>query len=85
MFKRHEVDRRYLALARGRVEHDRFAVEAALERSGPRVRVTAEGGREAETRFEVRERLGRSTLLEASEGEARKLVSGIADARKRIE
>jgi 23S rRNA pseudouridine1911/1915/1917 synthase len=66
MFRAHDVDRRYLALVRGRVPNDRFAVEAALERSGPRVRVTAEGGREAETRFEVRERLPRSTLLEAA-------------------
>src|SRR5205814_10344488 len=66
MFREHTVDRRYLALARGRVEHDRFAVEAALERSGARVRVPAEGGREAETWFEVRERLPRSTLVEAA-------------------
>ncbi|HEX9375953.1 MAG TPA: RluA family pseudouridine synthase [Actinomycetota bacterium] len=66
MFKEHTVDRRYMALVRGRVEHDRFAVDAALERQGARVRVTAEGGREAETRFEVRERLPRTTLLEAA-------------------
>jgi 23S rRNA pseudouridine1911/1915/1917 synthase len=66
MFRRHEVDRRYLALARGSVEHDRFAVEAPLVRHRAAIRVRAEGGREAETRFEVRERLPRSTLLEAA-------------------
>ena len=50
MFRRHEVDRRYLALVRRRAS----------------IRVRAEGGREAETRFDVRERLPRSTLLEAA-------------------
>jgi 23S rRNA pseudouridine1911/1915/1917 synthase len=65
MFRAHTVDRRYLALARGSVEHDRFAVEAPLARRGASIRVRAEGGREAETRFEALERLPRSTLLEA--------------------
>ncbi len=66
MFRRHLVDRRYLALVRGRVEHDRFAVEAPLVRAGPRIRVRAGAGRHAETRFEVLERLDRATLLEAA-------------------
>jgi 23S rRNA pseudouridine1911/1915/1917 synthase len=66
MFRRHKVDRRYLALVRGSVEHDRFAVEAPLARRRAAIRVRAEGGREAETRFEVRERLPRSTLVEAA-------------------
>jgi 23S rRNA pseudouridine1911/1915/1917 synthase len=66
MFRAHTVDRRYLALARGSVEHDRFAVEAPLARRGASIRVRAEGGREAETRFEALERLPRSTLLEAA-------------------
>ena len=66
MFRRHEVDRRYLALVRGLVEHDRFAVDAPLVRRRASIRVRAEGGREAETRFDVRERLPRSTLLEAA-------------------
>ena len=66
MFRRHAVDRRYLALARGAVEHERFAVDAPLVRRGAAIRVTAEGGRESETRFEVLERLPRSTLLEAA-------------------
>jgi 23S rRNA-/tRNA-specific pseudouridylate synthase len=55
-----------VGLVRGAVEHDRFAVEAPLGRSGPRVRVDVTGGRPADTTFEVRERLARATLLEAA-------------------
>jgi 23S rRNA pseudouridine1911/1915/1917 synthase len=66
MFRRHDVDRRYLALVRGVVEHDRFEVDAPLGRSGARIRVDATGGRRAATSFEVRERLERATLLEAA-------------------
>jgi 23S rRNA pseudouridine1911/1915/1917 synthase len=65
MFRRHAVERRYLALVRGRVEHDTFAVDAALGRHAARVVLDATGGRPAETRFEVRERPGSATLLEA--------------------
>jgi 23S rRNA pseudouridine1911/1915/1917 synthase len=66
MMKRHEVERRYLALARGRMEHDAFAVDAPLGRRGARISVHASEGRSAETAFEVRERFARSTLLEAA-------------------
>lgn len=66
MFRRHAVDRRYLALVRGRVEHDTFAVDAALGRHAARVVLDPTGGRPAETRFEVRERPGSMTLLEAT-------------------
>ncbi len=66
MLRRHEVDRRYLALVRGSTEHDSFTVDAPLDRRGPRVVVHTETGRAAETAFEVRERLGRATLLEAA-------------------
>ncbi len=66
MFRRHEVERRYLALVRGRVEHESFAVDAALGRHAARVVLDATGGRPAETRFEVRERPGSVTLLEAA-------------------
>jgi 23S rRNA pseudouridine1911/1915/1917 synthase len=66
MFRRHDVDRRYLALARGAVEHERFAVDAPLARRGARIVVRLERGREAETRLEVRERLPGATLLEAA-------------------
>lgn len=65
MLKRHDVDRRYLALVRGVVEHDRFEVDAPLGRIGARVRVDVAGGRRAETALEVRERLDAATLLEA--------------------
>jgi 23S rRNA pseudouridine1911/1915/1917 synthase len=65
MFRRHAVERRYLALVRGRVGHDTFAVDAALGRHAARIVLDATGGRPAETRFEVRERPGAFTLLEA--------------------
>ena len=66
MFRRHDADRRYLALVRGVVEHDRFEVDAPLGRSGARIRLDATGGRRAATSFEVRERFERATLLEAA-------------------
>jgi len=65
-FARHDVDRRYLAMVRGRTEHDRFAVEAALARRGARMVVRPGQGRAAETEFAVLERFGRSTLVEAT-------------------
>lgn len=65
-FRRHAADRRYLALVRGRVEHERFEVDAPLGRAGARIRVDATGGRRAETSFEVRERMERASLLEAA-------------------
>jgi len=65
MFKAHEAERRYLALVRGSVTHDRFEVDAPLGRAGGRIRVDATGGRQASTVFEVRERFDRATLLEA--------------------
>jgi 23S rRNA pseudouridine1911/1915/1917 synthase len=66
MFERHDADRRYLALVRGAVAHDRFEVDAPLARTGARIRVNATGGREAATGFEVRDRFERATLLEAA-------------------
>lgn len=66
MFRLHQLDRRYLALVRGVVEHDGFAVDAPLGRAGARIRVHRATGRAAETRFEVLERFARSTLLEAA-------------------
>jgi 23S rRNA pseudouridine1911/1915/1917 synthase len=65
-FRRHDVERRYLALVRGAVEHRDFTVDAPLGRHGARVSVRAQTGRAAITVFEVRERPGRSTLLEAA-------------------
>jgi 23S rRNA pseudouridine1911/1915/1917 synthase len=66
LFRAHGADRRYVALVRGAVAHDRFEVEAPLGRRGARIRVDALGGRPAATVFEVRERVGRATLLEAA-------------------
>jgi 23S rRNA pseudouridine1911/1915/1917 synthase len=64
-FRRHEVERRYLALVRGAIATDTFAVEAPLGRRAARIVVDATEGRHAETRFEVRQRFPRATLLEA--------------------
>lgn len=66
LLRRHEVERRYLALVRGRVEHDRFVVEAPLGRRGARIVVHTGSGRAAETAFEVRARFDRATFLEAA-------------------
>lgn len=65
MFRRHQVERTYLALVRGHVAHDRFLVEAPLARERARIRVRAATGKEAATEIEVHERLTRSTLVEA--------------------
>jgi 23S rRNA pseudouridine1911/1915/1917 synthase len=65
MFEAHAADRWYLALVRGSVANERFEVDAPLGRRGARIRVDATGGRAASTAFEVRERFGRATLLEA--------------------
>jgi 23S rRNA pseudouridine1911/1915/1917 synthase len=66
LLKRHEVERRYLALVRGVPREDAFAIEAALGRRGARVRVDVTGGRPAQTRIEVRERFASASLLEAA-------------------
>jgi 23S rRNA pseudouridine1911/1915/1917 synthase len=65
MFRKHEVERRYLALVRGRVEHDRFLIDAPLERRRTRIRVGSGGGKEASTEIGVLERLSDATLVEA--------------------
>jgi 23S rRNA pseudouridine1911/1915/1917 synthase len=66
LFRSHDVDRRYLALVRGAVDHDVFSVDAPLGRRAARIVVDANEGRRAETRFDVRERLPAATLLEAA-------------------
>jgi 23S rRNA pseudouridine1911/1915/1917 synthase len=65
MFRHHEVDRRYLALVRGRPEHDEFLIEAPLERRRARIRVGSASGKEAATEVAVLERFGRASLVEA--------------------
>jgi 23S rRNA pseudouridine1911/1915/1917 synthase len=64
-FHDHLVDRAYLALVRGRVANDTFAVDAPLGRRASRIVIDATEGRRAETGFDVRERLPGATLLEA--------------------
>jgi 23S rRNA pseudouridine1911/1915/1917 synthase len=66
MLSRHEIERRYLALVRGRVEHERFSVEAPLGRHRARIVVRHGSGVDAETAFEIRERYDGSTFLEAT-------------------
>jgi 23S rRNA pseudouridine1911/1915/1917 synthase len=65
MFRRHAVDRRYLALVRGTVEPDHFLIEAPLGRRAARILVRAVTGKHAATEIEVRERFAASTLVEA--------------------
>jgi len=65
MFRRHAVDRRYLALVRGSPEYDRFRIEAPLARDRHRVRVRTATGRCSATEVEVRDRLPSATLVEA--------------------
>ena len=64
--KLHTIDRRYLALVRGAPDNDRFSVEAPLGRRAARIIVDHVEGRPAATAFEVRERLARTALLEAT-------------------
>jgi 23S rRNA pseudouridine1911/1915/1917 synthase len=66
MLRVHAIERRYLALVRGDPANDAFAVDAPLGRRLDKVIVDHTDGREAETAFEVRERFGASTLLEAA-------------------
>jgi 23S rRNA pseudouridine1911/1915/1917 synthase len=65
MFRAHDVQRAYLALVRGAVANDAFAVDAPLGRRAAKIVVDATEGRRAETGFEVRERVDGATLLEA--------------------
>jgi 23S rRNA pseudouridine1911/1915/1917 synthase len=66
MMRDHSVERRYLALVRGEVEHDVFTVDAPLGRRAARIIVDRIGGKVSETTFRIVERLPRTTLLEAS-------------------
>jgi 23S rRNA pseudouridine1911/1915/1917 synthase len=66
MLRRHEIDRRYLALVRGAPANDDFSVVAPLGRRAARIVIDHAGGRASSTAFVVRERLRRVTLLEAA-------------------
>ena len=65
MFRRHEVERRYLALVRGAPAHDTFEVDAPLGRRAARSVVDRVAGKTSATRFEVRDRSEVASLLEA--------------------
>ena len=65
MFRAHAVQRGYLALVRGAVANDAFAVDAPLGRRAAKIVVDVTEGRRAKTGFEVRERLPGATLVEA--------------------
>ena len=65
LFRRHAVDRAYLALVRGRVGPEASLVDAPLERRHARIGVATATGKEASTELLVRERLRRATLMEA--------------------
>jgi 23S rRNA pseudouridine1911/1915/1917 synthase len=66
MFRRHTADRRYLALVRGSPGHERFLIDAPLQRQRARIRVRAAGGKEATTEVVVAERMKGASLVEAS-------------------
>ena len=65
MFRRHGVDRRYLALVRGAVDHEELTIDAPLGRDRARVRVRPGSGKDASTEIRVRERLRGATFVEA--------------------
>jgi 23S rRNA pseudouridine1911/1915/1917 synthase len=65
VFRRHAAERRYVALVRGHLEHERFVVEAPLGRRAARIVIDRSEGRAASTSFDTRERLPRTSLLDA--------------------
>jgi 23S rRNA pseudouridine1911/1915/1917 synthase len=66
MFRRHLVERRYLALVTGDPSHETFTVDAPLGRRADRVVVDRSEGRRASTSFEVAERFDGASLVAAT-------------------
>lgn len=70
VFRRHEVEKRYLTLVRGRWKGGARTVRASLTRarlqSGERMVQADEEGRDAETRFALVRRLPGASLVEAT-------------------
>ncbi len=66
LFRRHDIDRQYLAVVEGAVEDDEGRIDAPLEKGnfggGRKVRAS-KGGREAVTEYRVKERYGKAALL----------------------
>ncbi len=63
-FRRHAVERRYLALVRGTPLHREFLIDARLERRGARIVVRSASGKEASTLVKILDRFEGSTLVE---------------------
>jgi 23S rRNA pseudouridine1911/1915/1917 synthase len=64
--KRHEVEKRYLALVEGIVALDKGSIDAPIGRDNrhrQQMTITALEGREARTHFRVQQRFARHTLL----------------------
>jgi 23S rRNA pseudouridine1911/1915/1917 synthase len=64
LFRRHAVDRRYLALVRGTPAHSEFLIDARLERRGARIVVRSASGKEASTLVKTLDQFEGSTLVE---------------------
>jgi 23S rRNA pseudouridine1911/1915/1917 synthase len=64
MFRRHAVDRRYLALVRGAPPHAEFLIDARLERRGARIVVRSTSGKEASSLVKIVDQLNGCTLVE---------------------
>jgi 23S rRNA pseudouridine1911/1915/1917 synthase len=64
LFRRHAVDRRYLALVRGTPAHAEFLIDARLERRGARIVVRSASGKKASTLVKVLDRFEGSTLVD---------------------
>lgn len=69
LMRSNRIDKRYIALVRGRWRRDRVEVDAPLLKNtlqgGERVVVVDPRGKESVTRFSVRERMGDFMLIEA--------------------
>jgi 23S rRNA pseudouridine1911/1915/1917 synthase len=64
--RRHEAERRYLALVRGSMDADAFTIDAPLGRRAARIVVDRVEGRPASTAIMVQDRFVRSALVEAA-------------------
>jgi 23S rRNA pseudouridine1911/1915/1917 synthase len=63
MFRRHAVDRRYLALVRGAPPHPEFLIDAPLERRGAKMVIRSTSSKEASTLVKVLDQLEGCALV----------------------